>query len=280
MFTDCLTNVNNPSTTIAPSPVSACFTGGSGNNIDAFDVGYWDNNSCTYSVIEYASSDLGTAQDASRALLSWGLSLAPSNPEAEDVARIILDLCTSSSVEVCGSFLAEACVCNTSQLTTGQPSTLETRLCGCYSSQRDTSTVIPPQCSPFCAQPGLVAQSGAPCNTQLVCIIDDVSVNSQYSSQGNTSLVQRCGGCVEAGTCRCVIDVNSKIASSVNVDQVCGSASVCFSRGNGGEVKETTCSSSAAASGSLSTFFSNPRIWIPVVAIIICLVSVGILAVV
>lgn len=284
MFTECLKDVNNPSTAITVSPISGCFTGGdvraSSSNINMFDPGYWDNNSCTYSVIEYASSDLGTVQDASRALLSWGLSLSPNATETNDVRRIILDLCTSSSVEVCGSFLREACVCNT----TGQlTSELERRLCGCYSSQRegDSSTdVIPPQCSPFCAQPGVVAQSGVPCDTQVVCIIDDISVNAQFLSQGNTSLVQRCGGCVQEGTCRCVIDINSNISSSVNVDQICGSGSVCFSRGENGEIKETKCSSpsSLTFSSAINAFFANPHLWIPIITIIFCIICVGILA--
>ena len=279
MFTQCLTNVASPSTVIASSPVSDCFTGGmDSGTINTFSPEYWDNNSCTYSVIEQASSSgLGVVQDASRSLLSWGLSLSPNAPTANDVRRIILDLCTSSSLEVCGSFLQEACVCNNpSQLA----SELEMRLCGCYSSQRDgsSSSIVPPQCSPFCAQPGIVAQSGVACDPQVVCIIDDISVNAQFSSQGNTSLVQRCGGCAQVGTCRCVIDIDSKVSSLVNVDQACGSGSVCFSRGENGVIKETGCSSSSSVNGISSSFFANPLLWIPIVAIIICLTCLGILA--
>jgi len=67
---------------------------------------------------------------------------------------------------------------------------------------------------------------------QNVCVIDQVSVDSSRSRTGDVNLNTICSGC-EKG-CVCITEVDaSDAALNVNINQVCGEASVCFQKING-----------------------------------------------
>lgn len=221
----------SPSTSISaiPPAFSSCF--GSGFIDLNLIQTHWKTNQCTNQLL--LSNDLKAVDESMNALMGTYYSTTPPSSPPSIVEGIILDVC--STIEGgCDTFLKRVCTQCTDSITS-VPSAL--RLCGCYTTNL-YSSITPPGCSPFCDQPGYVAQNPLKkCQTQEICIISDISAKIQYARTGTTSISQRCQGCSPGG-CRCIIS-----SSSQDIQEQCGPGSTCIKEDpSTGSVLETSCS--------------------------------------
>lgn len=111
---------------------------------------------------------------------------------------------------------------------------------------------------------------------QNVCVIDQVSVNSSRSRTGDVNLNTICAGC-ETG-CVCITEVDaSDEALNVNINQVCGDASVCFQR-TGDTAEPVTCQSYPPAGAEANTVKGSANVgYLPLGMLIFLVVVVGLL---
>lgn len=190
----------------------------------------------------------------------------------EFVAKLI-DYCRSSKTPgVCETFLADYC----SDLTvddrdrvSGDP--FLTTVCGCYippdpaileyANDSMTSQVACPDpnspepgaaCDGLC-RPSTTIKRACTANGQMftcpqnVCVIDQVSIDSSRSRTGDVNLNTLCAGCEEG--CVCITEVDAEDENlNVNINQVCGDASVCFQKVNGVTTK-VACTDYSSGSG-------------------------------
>lgn len=223
--------------------------------------------------------------------------------DSSDVSdrNLLLSYCRNPLVPgVCDTFLNDYCDQFSRQdLVTGQE--VNRSWCGCYvppdpSILPYANQLVSPlpscpndpnpgaACDPLCRASTAVKKSCLESGQlytcpQNVCVINNVSIDVSNSEAGTVNINTLCSGCDEG--CLCIVDVDSN-DPNLDINQVCGSQSICIQTINE-ETQVVTCQSSSniiTRNINLTNDRTTVRYSTVVIVVIVLLILVGILLIV